>query len=394
MRRVETGTWRRNTRRLCCVVAAFLGIVPASSAVTAPPDEAVVQGLYEGTWKDAAGSLPAEVRVVALGGRKFTLMARRTLADGRIDRAEMTGQADGDTIAFAGDAGNVAWKAVYADGAIKGSTGDTGALDIRRVERKPPSLGQKPPAGAVVLLDGRNFAEVERKDKAPWHVGDMSKDGLPVWEVGLQFSGEKEPSAWPTPQQPLPAGWVIAPARRTVETVVGVGPDGSMVVPKGGLFSVRSFDGSYDLHVEFMCNFAPGSRSQARGNSGVYLHNGQEIQVLDSFGMATYPGGGCGGLYFTHKDPDGMEPILGLRAEKENSYTLASLPPLQWQTYDIAFRVRKDDKGRPGGFLTVVHNGVTIHDAVPMNPAKGKIHVQDHGNPVRYRNIWIAPVDQ
>lgn len=381
-------------RLLCVLVAIALSIVPARPAITAPPDEAVVQGLYEGAWQDAAGALPAEVRVVALGGRKFTLMARRRLADGRIERAEISGKTDGDTVAFAGDAGNAAWKAVYADGAIKGSIGDNGALEIRRVERKPPSLGKKPPAGAVVLLDGRNFAGVERKDKAPWHVGDMSQDGLPVWEVGLQFSGDKEPSAWPTPQQPLPAGWVIAPARRTVDMVVGIGEDGSMVVPKGGVFSVRSFDGSYDLHVEFMCNFAPGNRSQGRGNSGVYLHNGQEIQVLDSFGMATYPGGGCGGLYFTRKDPDVMEPILALQGEKENTYTLSSLPPLQWQTYDIAFRVRKDEKGSPGGFLTVVHNGITIHDAVPMGVATGRIHVQEHGNPVRYRNIWIVPVEQ
>ena len=211
-------------------------VLSATLALAAPPQEAVVQGLYEGVWKDAAGSLPAEVRVVALGDKKFALMARRKLADGTIDRAEIPGKIDGEQVAFAGEMGGAAWKATYAEGAIKGSIGDNGSLVIKRIERKPPSLGKKPPTGAVVLLDGQKFDEIERANKAPWHVGDMSKDGWPVWEIGLQYSGDKEPSVWPTPQNPLPAGWVIVPTRRKVETVVGMGEDGSIVVPKGGCF--------------------------------------------------------------------------------------------------------------------------------------------------------------
>ena len=209
-------------------------MLSATLALAAPPQEAVVQGLYEGVWKDAGGSLPAEVRVVALGDKKFALMARRKLADGTIDRAEIPGKIDGEQVAFAGEMGGAAWKATYAEGAIKGSIGDNGSLVIKRIERKPPSLGKKPPTGAVVLLDGRKFDEMERANKAPWHIGDMSKDGWPVWEIGLQYSGDKEPSVWPTPQNPLPAGWVIVPTRRKVETVVGMGEDGSIVVPKGG----------------------------------------------------------------------------------------------------------------------------------------------------------------
>ena len=372
-------------------------VLSATLALAAPPEEAVVQGLYEGVWKDAAGSLPAEVRVVALGDKKFALMARRKLADGTIDRAEIPGKIDGEQVAFAGEMSGVEWKATYAEGAIKGAIGDKGTLEIKRIERKPPSLGKKPPTGAVVLLDGRKFDEMERANKAPWHIGDMSKDGWPVWEIGLQYSGDKEPSVWPTPQNPLPAGWVIVPTRRKVETVVGMGEDGSIVVPKGGMFSARSFDasassGGYDLHVEFMCNFAPGGRSQGRGNSGVYLHGG-EIQVLDSFGMATYTGGGCGGLY-ARIDPNCMEPILSLKGQKESTYSLASLPPLQWQTYDMEFRVKKNEKGQAEGFVALVHNGIKIHDALPMGVARDKFrfHFQEHGNPVRYRNIWVVQV--
>ena len=163
------------------------------------------------------------------------------------------------------------------------------------------------------------------------------------------------------------------------------------------MFSARSFDasassGGYDLHVEFMCNFAPGERSQGRGNSGVYLHGG-EIQVLDSFGIATYTGGGCGGLY-ARTDPNCMEPILSLKGQKESTYSLASLPPLQWQTYDMEFRVKKNEKGQAEGFVALVHNGIKIHDALPMGVARDKFrfHFQEHGNPVRYRNIWVVQV--
>ncbi len=78
-------------------------VLSATLALAAPPQEAVVQGLYEGVWKDAAGSLPAEVRVVALGDKKFALMARRKLADGTIDRAEIPGKIDGEQVAFAGE---------------------------------------------------------------------------------------------------------------------------------------------------------------------------------------------------------------------------------------------------------------------------------------------------
>lgn len=373
-----------------CARSAVLLACSATLAMAAAPDQAIVQGLYEGTWKDAAGTLPVEVRVVALADKKFTLLARRKLADGGIERAEIPGTTVGEQVGFMGDREGVAWNAVYADGAIKGSIGDTGGLDIRRVERKPPSLGKKPPPGAVVLLDGRNFTELERCDKAPWHVGDMSKDGWRVWEIGLQFSGAKEPSVWPTPENPLPDGWAMVPARRKVGTVVGIDADGSIAVPRQGMTSTRSFEGSYDLHVEFMCELKAGSRSQGRCNSGVYATDG-EIQVLDSFGMATEPMAGCGAIY-NRRDPDCMEPIPSRKGQRDNSFTLASLPPQQWQTFDVELRVKQPDKGRAKGALTVFHNGIKVHDAQPVSPAAVRFHIQEHGDGVRFRNIWVMPI--
>ncbi len=118
---------------------------------------------------------------------------------------------------------------------------------------------------------------------------------------------------------------------------------GTLQVPKKGMTSKQAFAGDFFLHVEFMSPFMPEARGQGRGNSGCYLPNGQEVQVLDSFGMETYTGGGCGGLY-KYKDPDAFD-----------VFSLASLPPGEWQTYDVEFRV-VGGRGR----LTVLHNGIKI----------------------------------
>ena len=84
-----------------------------------------------------------------------------------------------------------------------------------------------------------------------------------------------------------------------------------------------------------------------------------------------------------------MEPIPSLVGKKENEFNLASLPPLQWQAYDVEYRVKPGKDGKPKGYLTVYHNGIKIHDAVELNHRAGGFHFQDHGNPVRFRNVWI-----
>ena len=224
------------------------------------------------------------------------------------------------------------WKATYKDGTIKGTIGKKGSLSIRRIVRKSPTLGKKPPAGAIVLIDGKNFDNMKARE------------------------------------------WINVEKK-----------DGSIQVPKGGMRSVKKIEGNYDAHVEFMCNLRSSARGQGRGNSGFYLANGKEIQVLDSFGAVTYLGGGCGGLY-KFKNPDLMEPIPSLKGKKDDSYNFASLPPLQWQTYDVEYRVQEGSKKAE---LPAFHNGIKIHHPVELNPGPGTFHFQDHGNPVRYRNIWV-----
>lgn len=124
------------------------------------------------------------------------------------------------------------------------------------------------------------------------------------------------------------------------------------------------------LHIEFMTPFMPSARGQGRGNSGVYIH-GKEIQVLDSFGLEGVKNE-CGAIYSS-------------RAPDVNM----CLPPLSWQTYDVEFKVAPDPKTQKMANLAVVyHNGVKIHEDIPFS-LSGGIHLQNHGNPVVYRNIWV-----
>jgi hypothetical protein len=142
---------------------------------------------------------------------------------------------------------------------------------------------------------------------------------------------------------------------------------------------------SFTLHVEFMLPFKPFGRDQDRGNSGIYIQRRYEVQVLDTFG---HPAefNGCGSMYRQHA------PIVNM-----------CYPPLQWQTYDINFQAAQfDDSGRKtdNAVVTVKHNGVVVQDHYELTnktgagnkegPGPGPIWLQEHHNPVFYRNIWIV----
>lgn len=202
-------------------------------------------------------------------------------------------------------------------------------VKLPRIERKSPTLGAEPPKGASVLFDGTSVEH--------WENGEM-KDGL------LQATG--------TTSKP-------------------------------------KFK-NYQLHLEFRTPYKPFARGQQRGNSGVYFGGRWETQVLDSFALDGKMNE-CGGIYSI------SEPDVNM-----------CLPPLSWQTYDVDFTAAKfdvDGKRTAWPRMTVKLNGVVIHDQRELDkdlttsaPAKGPlkdealpVYLQNHGNPVVFRNIWVLP---
>ncbi|MBI5760503.1 MAG: DUF1080 domain-containing protein [Planctomycetales bacterium] len=151
-----------------------------------------------------------------------------------------------------------------------------------------------------------------------------------------------------------------------------------------GVTSKQKF-GSYTIHLEFRLPYQPQDSGQGRGNSGCYLQGRYEVQILDSFGLEG-KNNECGGIY-TIKDPD-----------QNMCY-----PPLVWQTYDIDYTAAEygaDGKKSKNARMTVRHNGVVVQEnvelpkattgaPVPEGPEPGPVYLQDHGNPVRFRNIWV-----
>jgi hypothetical protein len=172
--------------------------------------------------------------------------------------------------------------------------------------------------------------------------------------------------------------------------------DGELESVRGGgyLQSKQEF-GSCRLHVEFATPSEAKGSGQGRGNSGVFLMGQYEIQVLDSYKNITYPDGQCGALYGRAK------PLVN-----------ASRGPGEWQTYDVTFHRpmfnKAGDVTRKAKFH-VIHNGHVIHDNLELSGGtgwrgphsiseykkhgdKGPLKMQDHGNPVRFRNVWVKPL--
>lgn len=165
--------------------------------------------------------------------------------------------------------------------------------------------------------------------------------------------------------------------------------DGAMEVNgTGNIFTIKEF-GDCQLHIEWATPSEVKGSGQGRGNSGVYLQGRYEVQILDSFENETYPDGMAGAIYGNYP------PLVNVCRR-----------PGEWQSYDIIFhppRLARDGKTIIPGSMTVFHNGVLIHDHVPIyRPTtaaafqdiaeRGPLMLQDHGCAVRFRNIWIREI--
>lgn len=210
-------------------------------------------------------------------------------------------------------------------------------LDVPEVT---PGEMNAPPSDAIVLFDGKNFAEWKK----------ASKDSVPGWKIE---NGEM------------------------------------VVVPKKGGIATRKSFGDIQLHIEWLSPVMKGETGQGYGNSGIFLMSKYELQVLNSHGNETYSNGQAGSIYKQHA------PLVN-----------ASKPPGTWQEYDIIFIAPKfSDKGTliTPARITVLHNGVLIQNNVTIqggtafkglpkyakHPDKMPLMLQDHTDPVRFRNIWV-----
>jgi hypothetical protein len=340
---------------LCCAVVLATAVdkgMPAFPGITdhaqAGPDFAV-QGEYAGN----AGTQALAAQVIALGDGRFQAVFLNGGLPGagwdRSPRQAVDGRRDNAVVRFAAatgvkqylakapdafsacekpPAGQPAFTATLTDGALTGTTPTGAAFTLKRIERASPTLGMKPPAGALVLL--------------PYTLGqapDLGQWSNPAWQ-----------------------------ARQ----------DGSMLVvhvdktmPANSTCSVPFGMKPFLFHLEFATSYMPAARSQARANSGVFLPTGREIQVLDSFGLEGLPNE-CGGIY---KD---VPPAVNM-----------ALPPLAWQTYDVDYHLG-DGGGKP--WYRIEHNGVAIHERLELSGPQakpGKLWLQDHLNNILYRNIWV-----
>ncbi len=264
--------------------------------------------------------------------------------------------------------------------------------------RGPPAIADESATNQSEYIDG--FRDTAMLPGGKWHVHDpdcpqprvvtpgetFSQNAAAPSDAEMLFDG-KDLSKWQTGEGEE-ARWKVR--------------DGYVETERGGGIRTRGKWADFQLHVEFSEPNPPRGTGQGRGNSGILINNMYEVQVLDSYNAKTYPDGQCGAIY-------GQSPPL----------VNASKPPGTWQTYDIVFESpRWSDKGELLGkaIITVLHNGVVVQNHYELagmtdgingelpwkslskypapHPPEVFVELQDHNNPVRFRNIWIRTLGE
>lgn len=245
---------------------------------------------------------------------------------------------------------------------------------------------------APVLAQGVGYEDTPLIPGQPWKVHDKNRPNPPIVDPGPAPDTIARPPSDATvlfDGSTLDA-WQHADGSSARWQLI----DGHamQVKPGSGDIQTREHFGDVQLHLEFATPEKVEGESQGRGNSGVFFFGMYEIQILDSYDNKTYADGQAASIYGQHP------PLVN-----------ASRKPGQWQTYDIVFEApRFDDEGeleRPA-YVTVFHNGVLVHSHTELlgatqhrNAPKyqahgnaGPIKLQDHGNTMRFRNIWVRPL--
>ena len=318
---------------LMAVVLMAAGAAHAQKDASADPSKVdkdyAFQGEYVGEIETGDGKQRWGAQVVAMGDGKFfsAFYPGGLPGDGwdpQRPRLTSEGESRDGTLTLLVEGFTVR---VSADGeAITSNPEGKEVGRSEKVKRESPTMGAKPPQGAIVLFGGKD-------DAAKWEKGRATEDGLLM--QGAQT------------KQKLGAG---------------------------------------TLHLEFRLPYEPKGRGQGRGNSGCYMQGRYEVQILDSFGLEG-KNNEAGGIYTISNPSVNM-----------------CFPPLAWQTYDIEFTPATFDaagKKTKNARMTVRHNGVVVQDDVEVpNPTTaapnkedatpGPIYLQDHGHPVRFRNVWFV----
>lgn len=307
---------------------------PTDYASAFPINPDPFTGNWAGIWDDEEKNEPdIAAQIIPLGANKFRIIVKckhdmRCKPDLVVEET-----AQGDTLEFSVGA---FFGKIKGDRFTGGKTGTNELFSMSRAELASPTLNAKPPRRATILFDGTSM------------------------------------SAWrDTP------GWDITPAGTLLVT-----PDAEDLV------SVARFQ-DMQLHLEFRLPYTPDEFAQERGNSGIFLQNAYELQILDSFGLEGH-WDECGALY-------------KIAAPRVN----ACRPPLQWQTYDITYtapRFSRDGELKALARLTVLHNGVPIHTdlkiphrtggkdrrARPQPSQPQSLKIQEHHDFIEFQNIWIV----
>ena len=243
-------------------------------------------------------------------------------------------------------------------------------------------------AGAMGGSAAEGYKDTPIVPGAKWHVHDPDRPKPPIVTPGKTFSL----------MAPAPSDAVVLFDGKDFSKWQGQKgdvqwkiEDNYMETTHTGVIRTKDEFGDFQLHLEFATPAEVKGNGQGRGNNGVNIYGRYEIQVLDSYNNETYADGQASAVY-------GQTPPL----------VNASKPPGEWQSYDIIFETPRweGDNQVKKGYVTVLHNGLVVHNRRELlgrtghrimpkydkHPPKGFIELYEHGNPVRFRNIWIRPM--